>query len=144
MNRAGLTDAVLAQLETLGHPIGLATSPDNAGWEGQPNKDLARFRPYAVLTPAPASISEGPLTEPQADWRIPYVISSYGVDPRQTERLADRLRAAVTAMKKTTVDGHRVQQVWTAAMGAVVRFEGLDPKIWAQTDTVVLWMTPSG
>ena len=142
ISRSALTDQLLAELQGSGFPVGLADTPAEAGWLGQPSKELSQFRPYGVLTPAPASISEGPLPTPQADWRLPYVITSYGVDPRQAEMLADRLRAASHALRKQDVGGFRVQQVWVAALGAVVRYEGIEPRIWAQTDTVVVWATP--
>jgi hypothetical protein len=139
-----LTQHVMDVLEATTHPIGLALNPPGSGWQGQPSAAGSEFIPYGVVVPGPASISEGPLTEPQVDWRLTYVITSYSVDPRACEWMADAFRQAMAGMQRSVVDletEYRIQQVWVNALGAVTRYELTEPPYFGQTDSFTIWLS---
>jgi len=145
IERRLLSAAVFTAAETTGLPVGLAHAPVGGGWSGQPNIDGSNFTPYIVVTPQTANFAQGPISDSQADRRVPYAISSFGVMPEQTEWMADKARAAVAALAKTDVvlgdATYRIQQVRTDVIGGLVRVDVTEPAYWGQVDTVVLWLT---
>lgn len=145
IERRLLTAAVITAAATAGKPVGYANAPLTGGWDGQPNADGSNFTPYCVVTPSTATTATGPFDDPQGDRQIPYSIASFGVLPEQAEWMADEARAAVEAMKKTTVvlgDGsYRIQQVRTDVMGGLVRVDSTEPPYWGQVDSLTLWLT---
>lgn len=147
IERRLLSAAVVTAAEATGMPIGLAHAPHGGGWEGQPNKDGSNFTAYAVVTPQTATQATGPMSDPQADRQIPYALASFGLMPEQTEWMADKVRSAVEALKKTTVvlgDGsYKVQQVRTDTIGGLSRVDSTEPPYWGQVDVVTLWLTPA-
>jgi hypothetical protein len=147
IERRGLSAAIVAAAETTGLPIGLAHAADSGGWQGQPNLPTSSFQAYGVVTPNTAPQAMGPLSDPQADRQLPYSISSFGLTPEQTEWTADKIRAAIEQMKKTTVvlgDGpYKVQQVRTDVIGGLQRVDQTEPPYWGQVDVLTLWLTPA-
>jgi hypothetical protein len=147
IERRLLSAAVVTAAESTGKPVGLAHAPKGGGWQGQPNLDTSDFVTYAVVTPQTATNAMGPMSDPQADRQIPYALSCFGLTPEQTEWMADKTRAAVEALKKTTVvlgDGsYKVQQVRTDVIGGLQRVDQTEPPYWGQTDVVTLWLTPA-
>jgi len=146
IERRALTAALVTAIGTgTSMPVGLANSPINGGWDGQPNADGSNFTPYSVITPQTATNATGPMNDPQADRQIPYAVSCFGVMPEQTEWMADKARAAAEALKKTTValgDGnYRIQQVRTDVIGGLQRVDVSEPPYWGQTDVMTLWLT---
>ena len=142
--RRKLTQYILDALEATTHPIGLAVNPPGSGWRGQPSSSGSTFVPYGVLVPGPASISEGPIVEPQVDWRLMYVVTSYSVDPRACEWMADVFREAMVGLIKDTVTletDYRIQQVRVSALGAVTRYELTEPPYFGQTDSFDVWLS---
>jgi hypothetical protein len=146
IERRLLSAAIVTALETTTMPVGLAHAPHGGGWDGQPNKDGSNFIPYAVVTPQTATQASGSLADPQADRQLPYALSSFGVQPEQTEWMADKARNAVEAMKKTVVvlgdATYKIQQVRTDVIGGLQRVDSTEPAYWGQVDVVTLWLTP--
>jgi hypothetical protein len=147
IERRLLSAAIVTAAETTGIPVGLAHAPDGGGWNGQPNLTTSDFVPYGVVTPNTATQATGSLSDPQADRQLPYSVSAFGVMPEQTEWVADKLRAAVEALKKTTVvlgDGtYKIQQVRTDVIGGLQRVDQTEPAYWGQVDVMTLWLTPA-
>jgi hypothetical protein len=147
IQRRLLSAAVVAAIETLGKPVGLANAPLDAGWDGEPNAEGSNFIPYTVVTPGTSSSSSGPFDDPSADRQMPYTLASFGVKPEQVEWMADQARAAVEALKKTVVAlddrSYKIQQVRVDVIGGLQRVDTPDPSYWGQVDQTVLWLTPS-
>lgn len=152
IDRAQLTDLMLAALRTGGYPIGDAGPPElpaagvrHAGWNGQPNTPGSFYVPYAMLTPQTISNTSGPFDDPQADAQVPYTLAIYGIDRRQVETLAGRLRALLLGLRNTVFTAptgdHKIQQVWFTAVGGVGRVEASEPPTFAEVDTISVWTT---
>lgn len=146
IERYPISAAVLAAVQTSGFPADLARKPDDGGWTlGSPPGPDSQFTPYTVVVPRSASSSDGPIADSSADWRLPYQLTSYGVNGEQVERLADRVRLAVAGMVKTSVTTdsgvYKVQKVGTDALGAVDRVDQTEPPFYVQTDTLVVWVS---
>lgn len=145
IERRLLSAALVTAAEVTGLPVGLAHAPVGGGWNGQPNKDGSNFEPYVVITPSTATMATGPMSDPQADRQIPYAISSFGVMPEQTEWMADKVRSALFALRKTTVtlgdETYKIQQVRTDVIGGLVRVDATEPAYWGQVDVITLWLT---
>ena len=126
-------------------PCDLGRTPAGAGWGPDINTEGSVFTPYTILNPQSASQSEGPFVQSQADWWLPYACTSYGVEPRQTENLADLVRTAVGSLQQKDIpldDGtYYVQQVRVDSIGGLVRADVMDPPYWMQTDTVSIWVS---
>jgi hypothetical protein len=147
IERRLLSAAVVEACATTGVPVGLAHAPQGGGWQGQPNLDATNFVAYSVVTPQTATNAMGPMSDPQADRQLPFAVSSFGVSPEQAEWAADKSRAAIAALKKTTVvlgDGsYKIQQVRTDVIGGLTRVDSTEPAYWGQVDVLTLWLTPS-
>lgn len=144
--RSPFTAAVLDACRSLGKPVGDADVPEIAyGWDGQPSSPGSSFTPYLVVYPQAATVSSGPIASPSADWQLPYVLTSYGATREQCEWLADRARNAIRSLKDTTMAGgdgqYTVIKAGTASIGTVSRQDVTDPPFFAQTDTVVVWVS---
>lgn len=126
-------------------PCDLSRTPAGAGWMSDINTEGSVFTPYTIINPGLASSSEGPFFQSQADWKLPYSCTAYGVEPRQTETLADMVRTAVGSLQQKDIqldDGvYFVQQVRVDSIGGLVRADVLDPPYWMQTDTVSIWVS---
>lgn len=126
-------------------PCALGRTPPNAGWSPAPNKEGSVFTPYSILNPQNASHAEGPISDSQGDWWLPYTVTCYGVDPSQTEGLADSCRTSIGDIQHRTIsldDGdYYVQQVRVDSIGGLVRADVLDPPYWVQADTVSIWVS---
>lgn len=146
LHRAPVTAALLSLLALTNKPVGDAIMPANAGWSGnQPNKDGSNFTPYVVLTPGSATASSGSMAMPQADWRMPYSLSSFGVSRQQCEWMADRARYTADGLKGQTLDlttgTFRVQMVAVDAIGGLVRVDATEPPYWGQIDQITIWLS---
>jgi hypothetical protein len=144
--RAPLTDLLLATLAGGGFPVGDSVIPPGSMWSGQPNAPDTTFTPYVVLAALTASNSAGTITAPQADWRVPYLVQSFGVSRRQAETLADRARQLLVDLRRTVVTlgavDYTVQQCWIDSLGGLNRVDTTDPPHFGQQDTVTVWITP--
>ncbi len=149
IERRIITQALLAAAEGSGKPIGLSQSPTTGGWQGEPNTDGTNFTPYSVITPnassATTGFAEGPISEWQADWRLSYTISSFGVMPEQCEWMADTVRFLVDGLTNTSIDPgvntYLVQQVRVDALGGLVRVDATEPPYWGQSDQITIWLS---
>lgn len=149
IERHKITTSLIAAIETEGKPVGFAQAPTDGGWRGQPNVDGTNFVPYVVVTANPASaprgIYEGPMSDWQADWQLPYTVSSFGAVPDQTEWMADRARLAAHALVNTDLQSgsavYRVLQVRVDALGGLVRVDATEPPYWGQNDQITVWLS---
>ena len=59
--------------------------------------------------------------------------------------MADKARAAVEGLKKTTVvlgdATYKIQQVRTDVIGGLQRVDSTEPAYWGQVDVLTLWIT---
>lgn len=149
--RGELTNLILATLTTglhgygAGIPVGDGVIPPDSGWSGEPNAPTSHFRPYLVVLPMVANQSSGPISDSQADWRLPYGLFYYAVSRVQVEWLADRSRHVLASLVHTTVVlnsvDYEVQQVRTDMIGGATRVDQTDPPYWSQTDSQNIWIS---
>lgn len=139
MKRGEVTDAVLAAVATCGFPVGDAEAPPAGGWQGEMNQ--SDFIPYTVVTPMSSQAANGPITDPNADFDLPYALTSYGVSRRQCELMADSARAAVLSLSQTMVNDRSIEFVSIESVGQVTRIDSVEPAYYAQSDTVTLTTT---
>lgn len=151
-DRGTLTDRIVLLLETTGFPVGDAGAPEpdpnrtlQAGWNGEPNAPGSVYVPYLVVTPQTATISSGPMDDPQGDFRVPYAMSIFGANRKQTESLGNVARKTLSALKAVVLDldgiSYKVQQVWFDALGAVGRVDATSPSTYGEVDTFTVWLT---
>jgi hypothetical protein len=149
IERRIITQHLTTLVETTGKPVGLGQSPTNGGWQGQPNTDGTNFTPYVVINPNPASapsgVAEGPISGWQADWKLSYTISSFGVMPEQTEWMADAVRILLDGIVNMTIasgsNSYMVQQVRVDGLGGLVRVDATEPPYWGQSDQISIWLS---
>lgn len=145
LQRRPLTDQMLTLLAAIGKPVGDGVLPNSALWMGQPNVPGSVFEPFVVLSELLASRSTGPLTDSQADWQLPYMLSSFGVYREQAGWMADKARVAFDSLANTGItlgpDTYLVQQVHLDTIGAPSRADVADPPIWSVQDAVSIWVT---
>ncbi len=142
--RAPLTALLLTTLAGAGVGVGNGVVPTASGWDGQPNAPGSAFRPYLVLVTLAASASTGPVGDPQGDWRVPYLVQSFGASQQQAEITADAARLVLAGLRGTTHTlgvPHTVLQVWSESIGAVTRVDVSDPPYWGQADQFTVWIT---
>ena len=149
IERQFITAALIAQVETGGKPVGFAQSPTTGGWQGQPNTDGTNFTPYTVILPnassAPSGVYEGPIDGWQADWKLSYTLSSFGVMPEQCEWMADVVRVLLDKIVNTSItsgsNSYLVQQMRVDALGGLVRVDATEPPYWGQSDQISIWLS---
>lgn len=136
--RGPITDALLARARALALvPVGDASTPTGGGWTADPGA-AGGFQAFQVLVPGPASVAEGSLTNAEQDWMLPYVLTTFAIGRSNTETIADTMRQHLAGWPDVMVGDWQVRYVQAAALGPVVRHEGMEPKIYSQTDTVQL------
>jgi hypothetical protein len=146
--RKPITNAILAQLVTVGFPVGDSDRPTSAhGWSGQPNEDGATFTPWSTLgvgSAAPQRLP-GSFGDSTSEWTLAYTVFSTGISRIQAESLADRNRTALNEMTRTSITGEngnwKVQKVACTAIGGVTKFESAFPDYWGQTDSIEIWIS---
>lgn len=153
LSRKPVTDAVIGLLVGTGFPIGDAAPPElptdpadrHAGWNGQPNVAGSFYVPYAVLTPVTASQFSGPISDPQADVRVPYQLAIFGINRGQVEDLGDRCRQSLLPLRHQVLSlagvDHKVQQLQFTAVGGIGRVDAADPPTFGEVDTFTVWLT---
>lgn len=144
--RSPLTEALLAVLAATGKAVGDGVRPlGDAGWLGEPNSPGSTFRPYLVLATLSAASSSGSFGDPQSQWRVPYLVQSFGASRQQCEWMADTARAQLQELAHADLDlggvSWRVQQVWHESIGAISRIDVTDPPYWGQQDQATVWLT---
>lgn len=123
------TDALIALLATAGYPVGNAKGPDVPA-------------PYYVVYRLPSGEPDGDLADPDADWFIPYQVTTVGVGPQQAEDLSDLARATLqgTAL---TVAGRSIWRVEVTGLGQVLRDDAYQPPLWFVPDTLTVQTSPA-
>lgn len=124
------TEAVRARLASTGYPVGVAQAP-----KGQ-------AAPYFVVYPLAAGEPDGSLADPDADWQLPFQVTSVGVGPEQAQGLSDLARATLQATP-LTVSGRGIWRVAIQSVGAVDRDDAFQPPLHFTADTVTLQTTPA-
>lgn len=153
-DRGSLTSHLITTLNLEDFPVGDGGAPEpdvltagglHAGWNGDPNSPGSIFVPYLVLVAQTATISSGPFPGPQNDWRLPYSLSSFGVNRAQAEALAHRGRDQLESLTKTsvTLDGvsYKILQIWFDAIGGVGRVDQTSPSTYGEVDTFTVWLS---
>lgn len=152
VERAPITDTILAQLRLAGRPVGDAEQPRGgvAGWIGQANADGTNFIAYSVLTPMGGGQGTGSLTEPGEDVPLGFVITNYGVTRSQCEDQADLMRLQLMQVRQVNVSQwsgtayaytRQIQTVLVTGFGPIQRMGDTDPHIYGQTDSVSVLTT---
>ena len=143
IQRSDLTLAVLEALRATGQVIGDGELPDSS-WIGQPNLPGSVYEPFAVLSELTADRSDGPLSDSQADWRMPYMVEVFGIRRDQCSWIADTLRSAVASLRSTTLtlgpDSYKVVYVRTDNIGQPQRIGVTNPPFWHQQDGMTVWI----
>jgi hypothetical protein len=143
LQRSDLTLAVLAALRATGQDVGDGELPDSS-WIGQPDLPGSIYQPFAVLSELTADRSDGPLSDSQADWRMPYMVEFYGIRRDQCSFVADAMRGALDSMRFTSIDLgtaiYKVIQVRHDSIGQPQRIGVTNPPFWHQQDGVTVWI----
>lgn len=149
-DRGVVTDWLIEFVETnLNVVVGDIEAPKNVGWQSDSAKPGAQFTPYLVSLPGTATRSSGSFGDPSMDWKLPYTLTTYGVNRRQVEDLADDVRAALLEVKKiplTMKDGVTVWKITTidcSAIGGVGYTTAVSPTAFSETDSFTLTLSRS-
>ena len=80
--------------------VGKVVAPSDGGWQKDSAAVGAEFIRYSVVTPQTGTPDSPSFDDPSQDWKLPYTITSYGVDADQVEELADlqRMEAALSGL----------------------------------------------
>ena len=145
LHRAPLTAILITNLETAtGLPCGDAEADARCGWQGQPGYS-SNFVPYNVLMAGAAQNPTGSFATPEDEWRLPYLIWSFGVKRAQCESMADKARFTLSSMAGEVLalgsENYKVMQARTDTIGGVNRYDQTDPPYFGQQDVVTLWLT---
>lgn len=142
--RGPLTTILLTALASLNKPVGDGTIPPAGGWTVHPDGADSTFTPYVVLATVTASRSSGPIAQSQADWQIPYLLSSTGASRDQCEWMADHARGAVSSLAHNTYtlgpNRYKVQQIYVSSIGGINRFDISNPPFWFSQDGFSVWL----
>ena len=138
-----IVDLLIQTEHVLG--IGLAAMPKGVGWDGQSSREASRFKPYGVVNPGASGSNTGPISGNLQDWTLPYMVSTFGITPEQTEFIADELRFQFITLKNTILklgaSNYKVQQVKVESIGAIQRVDATDPAYYGQTDSFSVWLS---
>lgn len=147
INRAPITNAVIAAASTSGFAIGDGMKPlgSSTGWNGQPGVEGAEYVPYGVILSGSVGPGDGPMSDSQTEWHFNYSYSTFGATRQQAEEVSDGLRNALQTLVHQTLDGgdaeYTVQLVQILTMGAVSRVDSIDPPLFNVVETFALWLT---
>lgn len=146
--RGPITTRILTELETAGFPVGDNAVPDDEyGWTGEPDAQDATFTPWLTLTPLAGQPQRTPgaLGDTGTEWVLPYSVYYAGLSRKQTEALADRLRAALCTIAREAVDTEtgrwRIMKITCTALGSSNRVSSVYPDYYTQADTFEVWIT---
>jgi hypothetical protein len=148
-DRGVITDWLLAHLRSQGYNMGDIEADQSFGWQTDAGSPGAEFVPYTTQIPGTATRSTGSFGDPSMDWWLPYTLTTYGVNRRQVEDLADDLRAGLLEVKKIPVtmkDGSTVWKITTidcTAIGGVGYTNAVTPTAFSQTDSISLTVSRS-
>lgn len=148
IDRGVITSYLQTHLTGAEFTVGIVVAPDGAGWQGEPGTAGSVFVPYTVLTPLNSTSPSGGLADSSSEWQLPYTFSTYGVDARQVEDLADDVRRVLADLRRVNVtmrDGAtswQIQQTTCQSMGGVGYTTQMEPPTaFSQTDSMVLWLS---
>lgn len=140
-----LTDAVVAAASGIAS-AGLLQAPPNSGWDSKATGSAgAKFRAFSVVVPGLATLqSQQSIGLDENDWRCTYTVSSYGVSPSQTEKVADDVRTVIEELTGESIileSSYSIQQVRVTAVGAIQVVSAAEPPYYFQTDSYEVWVT---
>lgn len=145
LQRNPVTTWLLTILAAAGKPVGDGELPSaGAGWIGQPNAPDAAYEPFCVLSENVADRSWGPISDSQADWQLPYIVESFGVQRLQCSSMADKVRKQLVGHhgELLEIDGveYGVDQLRIDSIGGPQRIAVADPVFWHAQDGVTVWL----
>lgn len=117
---------------------------EDFGWQSDMHAEGSVFNPYVVITPQTATSSPGSIGAPDADWQLPYLVTCYGVDRRQTEDLADDVRNHISGNHRADVlmkdqeTSWQVTHIQCHAIGGIGYNGQVDPRMYSQTDSYTM------
>lgn len=146
--RGPVTTRVLTELAGPGFPVGDDTHPDIPyGWTGEPDQEGTQFIPWLMLTPLAGTPQRipGAFSDTGAEWSLPYSVFYAGVTRKQTEALADRVRARLCNITREVVgtdNGNwKIMKISCTALGSTNRIGGSVPDYYTQADTFDVWVS---
>lgn len=145
LERAPLTDHILAAIKAEELWIGDAVPPKTGGWSGPADSAGSEYQAYGVLVPANVGDTTGPVGDTHADAQTSYVLNGYGLSRSHCERYMDHVRKVLVAMSRTMVvlgdSDWKIQQVRCSAIGGIARNDSVEPSEYSQTDVYVLYLS---
>ena len=141
--RGPITTRVITELKVENFPVGDNAAPEDPfGWQGQPNDDGSTFIPWMSVTPTSAVpqtvMSFG---DTGREWRMSYNVFYAGISRKQSEALADRMRARLTNIAREGVNGWKIQKISCNAIGSNNRVGSAYPDYYTQTDNFEVWVS---
>lgn len=148
IERALVTSTLVANLTTLGFPVGDNSAPGtDYGWQGEPDAADATFIPWLSISPMPGQGQFQDLSSlsNRAEWQLTYSVFAAGVNREQCERLADRARNQMVTMGRFDMEGQfanwRIVGIECPSLGSCARVGEAIPYYYTQTDTYRVWVT---
>lgn len=143
--RSYLTDWVLAYLTDQGVLVGDGEAPDTGGWDASPQDPASTYHSYVVLAPGTVGDGSGPLGDTQADFMVPYSLTSYGLNRSMAEKTSEEARKVAVAAPRTMVllgdSQWAIQQVRASSVGGVVRNDNAETAKYSEIDIVSFYMS---
>ena len=147
-SRGPVTNRVILELRSEGHPVGDNAAPEDPyGWQGEPNGSDSHFIPWMSLTPGPGSslTPPGAMGDTGQMWRFVYNIFYAGVSRKQCEALADKMREALTNIAREVVETKtgpwKIMKISCTNIGNVNRVGSTFPDYSTQADSFEVWIT---
>jgi hypothetical protein len=145
--RGPITTRIIAELESAGFPVGDNSAPTDAyGWSGEPNETSTTFTPWmslSALTGVPQRTQA--MGDTGREWIFTYNVFYAGVSRKQSEALADRMRAALTDIQREAIEtktgNWRILKVTCTGVGTNNRIGSAFPDYFTQADTFEVWIT---
>lgn len=140
MYYADLTSRVISVLETqTERPVGDGVAPKD------PQDLVPEDYPYAVVYPGDTNwrLMDGPLTDSQGDKSLKYHVVSVAYSREGSERLAERVRAAMVWENFSDFSGVRVLNVTMNEIQSMERTTEIRPAVFTLSDTFLFRVTES-
>lgn len=143
--RSDLTDWILDYMRGQNLVVGDGEAPAQGGWTGPMQDPSSDFIQYVVLSPGTVGDPTGPLADTQADFVVPYSITSYGLNRSMAEKTSEAARqVAVDAPRTMVLLGNSswvIQQVRASSIGGVVRNDNAESAKYSEIDIVSFYMS---
>lgn len=146
INRAPITDRLIAELESTTLPVGDNAVPAGTyGWQGAPNGQDSTFIPWMSIYGGTAQAGTGSFGSSASEWRLPYSVTYAGVTRKQLDWLADKARTQLVSIARETVATNsgnwRICQIRCTSIGATNRVGAPFPDYYTQSDLFEVWLS---